>query len=102
MWSCIYETWQDNDDLNINGYTFQLKFLTRQSDRVTNFAIGFLTMDSLLFTTLAAAWLTATSLWQLVLLHPRLTIEDKVLEHNEKAKEDTQHSNAKLSWIAKN
>ena len=67
-----------------------------------NFAIRFLTMDNLLFTTLAAAWLTATSLWQLVLLHPRLTIEDKVLEHNEKAEEDTQHSNAKLCWIAKN
>ena len=88
-------------DLNKSNHTFQLKFLARQSNCVTDFAIRFLTMDRLLFTTLAAAWLTATSLWQLVLLHPRLTIEDKVLEHNEEAEEDAQHSNAKLCWITK-
>lgn len=50
-----------NFDLNKNDHIFQLKFLTRQSNSVTNFAVRLLTMDGLLFTTLAAAWFTTTS-----------------------------------------
>ena len=52
-----------NFDLNKNDYTFQLKFLIRQRNGVTNFSIRLLTMDGLLFTTLAASRLTATSHW---------------------------------------
>ena len=52
-----------NFDLNKNDHTFQLKFLIRQRNGVTDFSIRLLTMDGLLFTTLAASRLTATSHW---------------------------------------